>query len=132
MVKVHPPVKLKVFVDYITAFLEGRNKALAGIAEKSNENGRGGKRVRNCHHVRRKGGKEQGHCVMHVSGREVSGMQQKKKGVGLSDSVGTLGVDLRTSTKKEQAERRKCDVRFSIAIELFYRIFFEGWECGSC
>ena len=32
--KVYPPLKLKVFVDDITAPMEGRSKELAGIAEK--------------------------------------------------------------------------------------------------
>ena len=43
-------------------------------------------------------------------------MQQKKR---LATSVETSGVNLRTRTKqsgtKEQARRKKCDVRFSIA-----------------
>ena len=34
VMKVYPPSKLKVFVDDITAFMEGRNKELAGVAEK--------------------------------------------------------------------------------------------------
>ena len=32
--KVYPPMKLNVHVDDITAFTEGRNRELAGIAEK--------------------------------------------------------------------------------------------------
>ena len=34
MVKVFPPLKLKVFVEDITAFMEGRYNELAGTAEK--------------------------------------------------------------------------------------------------
>ena len=34
VMKVSPPLKLKVFVDEITAFMEGRNRELPGIPEK--------------------------------------------------------------------------------------------------
>ena len=33
--RVYPPMKLKVFVDGITAVMEGLNEELAGFAEKS-------------------------------------------------------------------------------------------------
>ena len=42
----------------------------------------------------------------------------KEDGVTLADSVGTLGVDLRTRVKnlgaKERARRKKCKVRLSL------------------
>ena len=44
-----------------------------------------------------------------------------KEAVTLADSVGTLGVDLRTRVKrlgaKEKARRKRCKVRFSIIKE---------------
>ena len=46
--------------------------------------------------------------------------QSRRGGVGFPHSVETFGVDLRITTKqwgaKEKTKRRKCDVRFSIAM----------------
>ena len=95
VVKVYPPLKLMVFVVDTTAFMEGRNIEMAGIAQK----------------VPRAMRKD-----MRLSGREV---YSKREGVGLPTSVETPGVDLRTRTQrpgaKEKARRKKCEVRFSIA-----------------
>ena len=61
--------------------------------------------------------KEQGNHFLHVSGGEVSEMQQKK-GVVVATNFGTLDVHLKTGTNqlgaKEVATRKKCDVRLSL------------------
>ena len=67
VMKVDPLLKLKVFVDDITAFMEGRNKKLSGIAEKVLKS-------------RKRRREEQSQCVMQPLGREVSGMQQERRG----------------------------------------------------
>ena len=66
--KVYPSLKLKVFVDDITAF-----KELAGIAEKGpegDETGSGGEGSKAVGHGRGEGREEQSHCVMQLCGRE--------------------------------------------------------------
>ena len=114
----YPLLKLKVFVDEITAFMEGRNKDLAGIAEKvlksTKQKGRG-QRVEVVDHRTRERREEQGDRFMRSCGRKLRECSTKE-GVELARSVEKQGVDLRTRTKqleaKERARRKKCDVRF--------------------
>ena len=80
VMKVFPSLELKVFVDDTTAFVKGQNKKLPGIAEKLLKSVRRAEkaRVEAVNHGRRKGRDEQGDCVMHLSGRELSGMQLER------------------------------------------------------
>ena len=76
LVKVHPPTKLKVLV-----FLEGRNKELSDIAEKVQRAWRTEVEEKGLKLSITEGGKEglkQAIAVLQLSGREVSGLQQKK------------------------------------------------------
>ena len=81
------------------------------------EKGSEGEGLEAFNHGRRTGREDQAHCVVQSSGREVPGIQQKRR-VGLATSVETLEVAFRMRTKqlgvKEKARRKKCDERFSI------------------
>ena len=57
--KLYLPLKLKVFLDDITAVMEGRNKELPGIGENVLE--------------------DQCHCALQSLGGQVPGMQQKRR-----------------------------------------------------
>ena len=80
--KVCQPMKLKVFVDDITAIVKRPNMGLPCVADKMLEVIRM-EVVREgfdaVDHGRMKKRKNQGDCVMQLSVIEVSGMQQKKK-----------------------------------------------------
>ena len=94
----YPILKLKVFVDEITAFMEGRKKDLAGIAEKvlksTKKKGRG-ERVEVVDHRRRERREEQGDRFMRSCGRKLRECSTKEE-VELARSVEKQGVDLRT------------------------------------
>ena len=100
----------------VTAFTEGRNKDLVGIAGKVLKSMKrkveeeGSEAV---NHGRRKRRKEQGGCAMQVSGGEVSGKQQKRRSG--CNNVETKGVDLRTRTEQLVAKER-AEVRCEILI----------------
>ena len=82
--KVFRPMKLRVFVDDITAFMNGRSKVLVEVAEKAlkkRERGRG-EWLEVIGHRRRDRRKEQGDHFMQVSGGEVSGIQQERSCYG--------------------------------------------------
>ena len=68
VMKVYPLSTLRALVDDITAFTEGRNHELAGIAQKIPRA-----------MEREKGRDKQSRCVMQLSGREVSRMQKKRR-----------------------------------------------------
>ena len=94
VMKVYPPMKLKVLWTNITALKEGRQKRVrtqCGKGPEGDEKGSGGEGPRAVDHIRRKGMADQGDCVMQQSGREVAGVQQKRR--CLATSVETLGVD---------------------------------------
>ena len=115
VVKVFPPLKLKVFVEDITAFMEGRYNELAGIAEKVLMSIKG-KVEENCSKLSNtEGGKVGQGKVMAMCGYlEETFWECNKKRMELATSVGTLGVDLKQPGAKETARRKKCDVRFSL------------------
>ena len=97
----YPHLKLKVFADDITAFMEGRNKELPGIAEKV-------LRAMNMEH------EEEGLklSITHVSKEgksKVIGLKRSfsnREGRGPATSVGTLGTDLRTRAKQLGAKEK--------------------------
>ena len=115
---IYPPLKLRVFVDDITALLKGKNRDIVEMAKKVM------KKLKE--EVEKKGlklsvtenGKEGQSKMSAPRGflenelRQFSG----EEGVALADSVETLGVDLRTRAKrlgaKEKARRKKCKERF--------------------
>ena len=119
--KIQPSLKLRVFVDDITALVKGRNKDGAEMAKKVM------KKLKE--EVEKKGlkllqslkiGKEVKSKTITPRGfleNELSHVSEEE-GVTLADSVETLAVDLRTSVKnlgaKEKARRRKCKVRMSV------------------
>ena len=87
------PLKLKVFVDDITACMEACNKELAGIAEKvlmSTRREVEEKGLKLSTMEGAKEGKEQSHCVLQFFGREVSEMQQKRRNGSCQPSVKSL------------------------------------------
>ena len=103
--KFYTPLKLRVFVDDITAPVMGKNEEVGrkGLKLSVNENGKEGK------------SKMIGSCgFLEEELRQCS----KEEGVTMTDSVETLRVDLRTRVKslgaKEKARRKKCRVRFSL------------------
>ena len=118
--KNYPPLKLRVFVDDITALLKRKNKVVAEMAKKLMKILK--------EEVERKGlnlsvtedGKEGKSKMIASCGfledelRQFSG----EEGVTMADSVDSLGVDLRTRVNilgaKEKARRQKCWVRFSL------------------
>ena len=119
--KNYPPLKLRVFVDDITALLKRKNKVVAEMAKKLMKILK--------EEVERKGlklsvtedGKEGTSKMIASCGfledelRQFSG---EEEGVTIADSVDSLGVDLRTRVKKlgakEKARRQKCRVSFSL------------------
>ena len=113
-------MKLKVFVDDITALVKRKNKEVAEMSKKVmkklkeevpkkglkwsvTENGKEGK------------SKTTASCGFLENERS---QFSKEEGMTLADSAETLGVDLRTRVKRfgaeEKARREKCKVRFSI------------------
>ena len=118
--KIYPPLKLKVFVDDITALLTGENRNIAEVAKKV---------MKKLKEVEKKGlkmsvaenGKEGKSKIIASCGFLENYLRQFSRGGGgvtLADSVETLGVDLRTGVKrlgaKEKARRKKCKVRCSL------------------
>ena len=88
--KVYPLLKLKVFVDDITAFTEGRKKELAGIVEKVLKSIRREVEEKGFKLSITEGGKgreEQSDRVTQRSGREVSGMQQEIKALVMQSTL---------------------------------------------
>ena len=67
-------------MDDITVFMEGRNKELAGIAEKALKSikNSGTREGSEFDHGRRKRRAEQGDCVVQLLGRDFSGLYQKR------------------------------------------------------
>ena len=118
--QIYPPLQLRVFVDDITAPLMGKNREVAEMAKKVM------KKLKE--EIEKKGlklsvtenGKEGKSKMIASCGFLEDELRQysKAEGVTLADSVGTLGVDLRTRVKRlganEKARRKKCKVRFSI------------------
>ena len=106
------------FACALSAFVEGRNTKVQGAAEEVLKSIKMEIEEKGSRLSITQGGKY-GDCVMQVSGREVSGVQQEKEGVGLATSVETLGEDLMARTQQlgsiEKARKKKCDVRFSFA-----------------
>ena len=116
VMKVYPTLKLKVFVDELTAFMVERNKELASIAEKvlkliKEEVQENGFEVVNRRRRERK--QEQRHCLViwKRSSRNAFFFQKNKR-----QASKTPGVNLRTRQlgAKVEERRKKCDVRFSL------------------
>ena len=115
--KIYTTLKLRVFVDDLTALVKGKNKEEAEMAKKVM------KKLKE--EVEKKGiklsvtenGKEGKSKMIASCGFLKNELSQfsKEEGVTLADSVETLGVDLRTRVKrlgaKEKARRKKCKVR---------------------
>ena len=103
--KINHPLKLRVFVDAITALLKEKNRKeeveRKGLKLSVTENGKEGKSkmIASCGFLE----DEQHQC--------------SEEGVTLADSVETLGVDFKTRVKKlgakEKSEKKMCKVRFS-------------------
>ena len=122
--KLYPPMKLKVFVDDITAFLEGRSKESPEIAEmvtramrmemaekglKLSVPGKGERKER---------AKSLHPAVIWKRSFKLCGKRERES--MLCKHCGNIRVlELRTRTKKfeanENARRRRRDVRFTIA-----------------
>ena len=116
---IYPSLKLRVFVDDITALVKGSNEDVAEVAKKVMKKSK--------EEVEKKGlklsvtdnGKVGKSKVIASCGFLENELSQfsKEEGVTLADSVETLGVDLRTRVErlgaKEKARRKTCMVRFS-------------------
>ena len=119
--KFYPPMRLKVFVDDITARLKGKIREIAETAKKVTM-----KKLEE--EVEKKGlqlsvtenGKEAKSKMIASCGFLEKEVRQfsREEGVTLADSVGTLCVDSRTRVKrlgaKEKARRKKCTEMFSL------------------
>ena len=111
---VYPSLKLRVFVDDITALVKGKNKEVTEMAKKvmkklKEEVEKKGLKLsvtENC-----KKGKSKMIASCGFLENELSQFS-KEEGVTLAESVETLGVDLSTRVKrlgaKEKARRKKC------------------------
>ena len=116
--KIYHPLKLRIFVDDITALFKGENREIAEMAKKV---------MKKLKDVEEKGlklsvtehGKEGTSMMIASCGFLENELRQfSGEGVTLAFSVETLGVDLRTRVKmlgaKEKSRRKKCNVRFSL------------------
>ena len=114
-----PPLKLRVFVDDITALLMGKNWEVAEMAKKVMKKLKEEFEHKSLKLSVTENGKE-GKSLVIASCRflEDELRQYSKERVTMVDSVETLGVDLRTRVKrlgvKEKAKRKKCKLRFSL------------------
>ena len=111
---IYPSLKLRVFVDDITALVKGKNKEVTEMAKKvmkklKEEVEKKGLKLsvtENC-----KEGKSKMIASCGFLENELSQFS-KEEGVTLAESVETLGVDLSTRVKrlgaKEKARRKKC------------------------
>ena len=112
------PMKLRVFMDDITALLIRKNGEVAEMAKrlmkKLKEVEKQGLKLS----VTEKGKKEKSKMIASCGFLEEELRQcSKEGGVTMADSGETLGVDLRTRVRrlgaKEEARRMKCKLRFS-------------------
>ena len=116
---IYPPLKLRVFVDNITAPLREKKNVVAEMAKKVM------KKLKE--EVERKGlklavtedGKEGTSKMIASCGFLENELRQfRREGVTMADSVDTLSVDLRTRVNKlgakDEARRKKCRVTFSL------------------
>ena len=118
--KIYPLLKLKVFVDDITALLRGRTsywmKWQRKVMKKLREEvcRKGLKFVSD----QRSGRKERSNMIAPCGCLENELRQFSREGVTKADSVDTWGVDLRKRANKleakEKTRRKKCRVRFSL------------------
>ena len=84
----------------------------------NDEKGSGGEGCKAVEHGKRQGRKEQGNCVVQSLGREVSGMQQKRRSRSGKQrrNIGSGSENGNEAARaKEKARRNTCDLRFSIA-----------------
>ena len=132
VVKVYPPMEFKVFVDNITACLEGRNKELSDISDKVLRVMRMEAEEKGSKLPVTEGGKEgKSKVIASCSNVEEKFQHSSNKGEGLADSVGTLGVNLRTRTKQlgaktegeDKEEEVRCEVPQSQEKSRFTKIF---------
>ena len=82
VMKVYPPLKRKVFVDDITAFMEGKNKELPGFVKNVLQSIKREVEEKGPKLSIAEGGQEeekQSDRAMQLSGRKVSGMQQERR-----------------------------------------------------
>ena len=106
VVKIYPPLKLRVFVDDITALVKGRHKEMAEMAKKVM------KKLKE--EVEKKGfklsvtenGKEGKSKMIASCGFLENELSQfsKEEGVTLADSVGTLCQEVGSERKSERKE----------------------------
>ena len=97
---VYPLLKLKVFVDDITAYMEVRNKELPGSAEKVLKSIRREEEEKGMKlSITEKKGRARCLCIVQLPERSFKKCR-KREGVGLATGVDTLGVDLRTKTEQ--------------------------------
>ena len=117
--RICPSLKLRVFVDDITALVKGMNKEVAEMAnkvmkKKKEEVEEEGLKLS----VTGNGKEGKSKMIASCGFLENELSQFSKEGLTLEDSVETLGVDLRTRVKrlgaKEKARRKKYKVRLSI------------------
>ena len=104
----YPPLKLKVFVDDITALLKGERRDIAELAKKVMKKLKEEVEKKSHKMSVTENGKE-GKSTMIASCRFLENeLRQfsREEGVTLADSVETLGVDLRTRVKKAGSKRK--------------------------
>ena len=106
-VKIYPPLKLRVFVDGITALLKGRNKEVAEKAKKVMKKLKEEVEKKCLTLSVTENGKEGKSKMIASCGFLENELRQCSKvgGVTMADSVKTLGVDLRR-VKKAGSQRR--------------------------
>ena len=110
--KIHHTLKLRVFVDDITALVRGKNKEVAEMAKnvmKKAERRSGGKGFKLSVTENGKEGKSKMIASCGFLENELSQFS-KEEGVTLADSLETLGVGLRTRVKRLGAKKVQGEV----------------------
>ena len=120
--KIYPPLKLRVFVDDITALSMEKNEKVAEMAKKVRKKLTEEVEKNASLSVNEKGKEATSKTTAPCGFLEDELRQCSKEGQTIAYSVETLGVDLRTRVKRlgaklganEKARKTKCRMRFSI------------------
>ena len=128
---VFPPLKLKVFVEDITVFMEGRYNELAGVAEKVWMFVKGGGELfQVVEHGRRESWTEQGDGVVWASRGDVLGMQKKRDRI--DNKRGNVWSGLEAARSKRDGEEAKSAMsRLRLSEDWFGEVAEDGFRLNK-
>ena len=116
--KFYPPLKLRLFVDDVTALLMGKNREVAEMAMKvmrGLEEEVEKKRPQVVSHGKWEGRKEKDDCVVWLLGGRAASMQQgRRSDVGRQRGNAWSGLEAKVGSKRR---RKKCKVGLSILMK---------------